>query len=128
MSYLNQWKRVCRKIEKESILFLQNPFYHNQLGRFTQLSNLKKNKNIKVISIVHDVNELRGSFDSKYFEIEFSQMLELADILIVHNERMKQWFLGFEKLVTLALGSYGIREPAFTCSDEEEYLGTFVGN
>lgn len=93
MSYLNQWKRVCRKIEKESILFLQNPFYHNQLGRFTQLSNLKKNKNIKVISIVHDVNELRGSFDSKYFEIEFSQMLELADILIVHNERMKQWFI-----------------------------------
>lgn len=93
LSYLNQWKRVCRKIEKESILFLQNPFYHNQLGRFTQLSNLKKNKNIKVISIVHDVNELRGSFDSKYFEIEFSQMLELADILIVHNERMKQWFI-----------------------------------
>lgn len=131
LSYLNQWKRVCRKIEKESILFLQNPFYHNQLGRFTQLSNLKKNKNIKVISIVHDVNELRGSFDSKYFEIEFSQMLELADVLIVHNENMKKWFIEYgvseDRLFVLEIFDYLTDKPLAVASSLEKVV-TVAGN
>lgn len=131
LSYLNQWKRVCRKIEKESILFLQNPFYHNQLGRFTQLSNLKKNKNIKVISIVHDVSELRGSFDSKYFEIEFSQMLELADVLIVHNENMKKWFIEYgvseDRLFVLEIFDYLTDKPLEVTSSFEKVV-TVAGN
>lgn len=131
LSYLNQWKRVCRKIEKESILFLQNPFYHNQLGRFTQLSNLKKNRNIKVISIVHDVNELRGSFDSKYFEIEFSQMLELADVLIVHNENMKKWFIEYgvseDRLFVLEIFDYLTDKPLAVASSLEKVV-TVAGN
>lgn len=131
LSYLNQWKRVCRKIEKESILFLQNPFYRNQLGRFTQLSNLKKNKNIKVISIVHDVSELRGSFDSKYFEIEFSQMLELADVLIVHNENMKKWFIEYgvseDRLFVLEIFDYLTDKPLAVASSLEKVV-TVAGN
>ncbi|HFI0078037.1 TPA: sugar transferase [Streptococcus suis] len=131
LSYLNQWKRVCQKIDSESILFLQNPFYHNQFGRFTQLMNLKKNKNIKVISLVHDVSELRGSFDSKYFEIEFSQMLELADVLIVHNENMKKWFIEYgvseDRLIVLEIFDYLTDKPLAVASSLEKVV-TVAGN
>ncbi|HFI0402121.1 TPA: sugar transferase [Streptococcus suis] len=131
LSYLNQWKKVCQKIDSESILFLQNPFYHNQLGRFTQLSNLKKNKNIKVISLVHDVSELRGSFDSKYFKTEFSQMLELADMLIVHNENMKKWFIEYgvseERVFVLEIFDY-LTEKTLTVASHFEKIVTIAGN
>lgn len=60
--------------------------------------------------MVHDVAELRGPKTDAYHKREFKRMMEIADVLIVHNDVMRDFFIkkGFDenRIVTLGIFDY----------------------
>lgn len=108
LKFFKDWLNVYAHIPNGSILILQNPFRIRQLGRYQILMRLKKEKNVKIISIIHDVELLR--YDTKFSRKEFQETLVIADQLIVHNDSMKQWFIeqGVSefKLISLEIFDY----------------------
>lgn len=111
IKYWQTWNNIYHQIEKNSILFIQAPFRYRQLNRDYTLKKLKNYKNIRIISLVHDVEELRSVFYNKYYQQEFQFMLEISDVIIVHNSDMKQFFLKNKgipehKLITLEIFDY----------------------
>lgn len=107
---VQDWERCYELIPENSILLLQHPFWQEQEKRNEILHRLKEEKHVRIISFVHDVEKLRGIFLSDYIRAEYDFMLQIADVLIVHNERMKTAFLkdGVEdkKIVTLNIFDY----------------------
>ena len=109
-TYFKNWQSAYKNIDKNSILLLQHPFRTHQVGREKYLKKLKKNKSVKIISLIHDVEELRQSIFNDYYREEFDFMMDVADIIIVHNETMKKFFMqkGFDRsnLITLNIFDY----------------------
>lgn len=110
IGYWHDWNAVYRAIEPKSIVLLQNPFHHKQLTREKTLRKLKNLKKVKFISLVHDVEELRKFRYNDYYKREFETMLEIADVLIVHNDWMAEFFkqhgVPEKKLVVLEIFDY----------------------
>lgn len=105
-----EWKYCYEHILPRSTLVLQHPYRAEQRVRVDTLRRLKADKNIRIISIVHDVEELRGAFQNEYMRSEFNFMLEMADVIVVHNRKMKQYFedigVKTDKLVCLEIFDY----------------------
>lgn len=114
IGYYVDWKRCCSEIEENSLVLLQHPFHYPQLTRMRSLRKLKE-KNVRFLCVVHDVEELRGFRYTPYYKEEFRQMLEIADVLIVHNEIMKSFFMkqGIQEkaLIDLKIFDYLQKEP-----------------
>lgn len=110
ISYYFDFKKAYKVIEENSIVLLQHPFIYPQLTREKTLLKLKSNKNVRFISVVHDVEELRADRYNEYFKNEFEFMLNITDVLIVHNDIMKQFFIGKgvspDKIITLKIFDY----------------------
>ena len=110
VGYFRDWGKAKTDIPEGAILLLQHPFHHNQLTREKALRFLKKQRHVKVISVVHDVEALRVYRDSSYYAREFGVMLDIADVIIVHNKVMRDWFIhsgvNEKKLVTLGIFDY----------------------
>ena len=104
------WENIYDSIDVNSVLLLQHPFGMRHMNRSRILRKLKKEKKIHIISVVHDVEALRKIFDNDYFKREFSLMIELADVLIVHNKRMAEYFskigIPLNKIVILDIFDY----------------------
>lgn len=109
-NYFKDWQNAYKCIENNSVLLLQHPFRTRQFGREKYLRRLKEKKSVKIISLIHDVEELRQSLFNDYYKNEFNFMLSLADIIIVHNESMMNFFVkkGFskDKLINLHVFDY----------------------
>ncbi|MBF0806142.1 MULTISPECIES: sugar transferase [unclassified Streptococcus] len=109
LSFLS-WTTLKYRVEDNAILIRQNPFHNRQLGRRSALKYLKEKKHTYMISLVHDVELIRHESHPENFQNEFDEMIEFADKLIVHNSKMKQWFLDYgvpeEKLVVLKIFDY----------------------
>lgn len=108
------WKHAYKLIENNSVVLLQHPFHYPQLERERILLKLKRKKNVRFISIVHDVEELRTLGKKKYHMHEFEFMTKIADVLIIHNDVMRDFFIkkGFDdrKMVTLGIFDYLMKE------------------
>ena len=108
--YCLDYKKALKQIEPGSIVLLQHPFHHKQINREKTLLELKNGKHVKFICVVHDVEELREYRDSDYYKKEFETMMTVADVIIVHNAKMLEWFVskGFpaDKLVNLEIFDY----------------------
>lgn len=122
IGYLKDWHQAWRCIEKESIVLLQHPFHYQQLTREKTLRKLKEQRNVKYICIVHDVEKLRGFRYNDYYAREFQMMLELMDVLIVHNDCMAAYFIELgvdpDRIIKLDIfdylqKNYKNSEPAF---------------
>lgn len=103
------WLKVRRTVVENSCILLQNPFYNRQLGRESTLLYLKKKKKCKIISVVHDVEVLRGKkWNGDNMAHEFEFMKENSDVIVVHNEKMLAEFikLGFEQSRLVPLGIF----------------------
>ena len=115
MGYYIDWNNCYQAITEGSVVLLQHPFHYPQLTREKLLYKLKKEKNVKFISVVHDVEALRAFRYNDYYKREFEVMLDIADVIIVHNQVMLDWFVGRgvprEKLVNLKLFDYLIDAP-----------------
>ncbi|NQJ71279.1 sugar transferase [Streptococcus suis] len=108
VKFLSDWRKVYKAIEPNSVLIIQNPFTIRQLGRYQVLKKLKIRKNVKILSLIHDVELLR--YDKPNSRNEFKETLAIADQLIVHNDSMKQWFIEHgvseSRLVSLEIFDY----------------------
>lgn len=73
-------------LEKGSILFFHWPL--GNVKKYSSLAvHLKKYKKLQLLCAVHDINSLRVQ---GHFSLEEADQLNLYDILIVHNEKMKK--------------------------------------
>lgn len=110
IAYLKEWAAIEKKIEPNSVVLLQEPFHYGQLTREKTLTRIKQ-KNVRFISVIHDVEELRKFRYNDYYREEFDFMLKTVDIFIVHNEKMKQFFL-----------NKGVAENRLVCLGIFDYL------
>lgn len=131
LNYSAEWSAAYRIIEPNSIVMLQNPFRSRQFLREWVLRKLKKKKNVKFVSLIHDVEELRQFLFSNYYKHEFEFMLEQSDVFIVHNENMADFFrkrgIPEEKLVILEIFDY-LQEVKNFCIPQFEKKIIVAGN
>ena len=86
-------------ISNHSLLLLQYPFCQKQDIRTQTLFRLKTEKHVHIIAFIHDVESLRKLFFDKSKKDDFDFTLQLADIFIVHNNKMLEYFtkLGIDR-------------------------------
>lgn len=110
IGFLMDWNKVYKRVNENSVVLLQHPFHYPQYTRENILYKLKERKNIKYISVVHDVEELRKFRYNDYYKHEFETMLAIADAIVVHNQKMAQYFIEQgvprRKLVVLEIFDY----------------------
>jgi hypothetical protein len=73
------------------------------------LTRLKEEKNVRMLSFVHDIERLRGNF-RPYLNHEYEFMLKNADVFIVHNDIMADYLVGQgierDRIVVLTIFDY----------------------
>lgn len=104
-----QWKKIYRQLVYNDTLLIQHPFLYRDIGRNYFLKKIK-NKNIKLILLVHDIEMIRNLFEKNQFKDEFHQMISVTDYFIIHNENMKKWLVDYgidsNKLIVLGIFDY----------------------
>lgn len=119
-------------IDKGSILFIQFPgkFFTGSMGFYFINENLKRNKNLKIIALVHDINSQRFGLNYQVGKLSNAEkrFFEMADVLIVLNSSMKSWLMDHgidgDKMVVFGLWDYRMCAPM--CNICEEGLGRMV--
>ena len=111
-----QRKRYARDVPGDSVVFAQFPTSLVGGGFNRPMTELvrrvKESKRQKVVSLVHDVECIRGKVDplSRPMSEDLRFWCETADVLIVHNRRMADWFqqngIPSDRLVPLELFDY----------------------
>lgn len=104
------WNYCFTTISNHSLLLLQYPFCQKQDIRTQTLFRLKTEKHVHIIAFIHDVESLRKLFFDKSKKDDFDFTLQLADIFIVHNNKMLEYFtkLGIDRnrLISLSIFDY----------------------
>ena len=78
------WIKVYLSVKKNSVVLLQKPFHHKQLLREKILNSLRFKKNCKIVSLLHDVDPLRGEkWLNNYIRSEFEYTMSASDYEIV---------------------------------------------
>lgn len=108
IGFFRDWRRCFCAIAPGSVVLLQHPFHYPQLTREKTLFRLKNKKQVKFICVIHDIEALRKFRDSDYYHREYRTMLALADVIVAHNEVMKDFVAasGFPKERVLSLGVF----------------------
>ena len=132
IGYYFDWNKCYKVIEPNAWVVLQHPFHYPQLTREGILTKLKEKKKVKYISVIHDVEELRQFMDNKaYYQQEFEFMLKITDVMIVHNEKMMEFFIqkgvDRKKLVNLEIFDYLQKNNAEKCITFAKTI-TIAGN
>ena len=109
------WENCYNRITDESILILQYPTWQNQAAREVTIKKLKKEKKVKVITFFHDIERLRSLYNDEVKEMEFDFFMDVTDVFIVHNERMRAYLetIGVlaRKVVCLEIFDYLVDAP-----------------
>lgn len=110
VNYFFDFNKIYKTIEENSFVLLQHPFHNKQLIRDSILFKLKKNKNVKYICFIHDVEKIRKALFDDYHKKEYETMKVLYDVVICHNETMMNYLVkdGFDesKIVILDVFDY----------------------
>lgn len=112
------------RMPKNSTVFLQYPvaFFNLQIRRAAKCNNT-------IITLIHDINSLRNLDDH-----EKIKALEDSDILIVHTERMREWWvsnMNYKRIIVLEVFDYlynfkfDIKVPEY---NKDRILIAFAGN
>lgn len=86
------WQKCYDMMPRESILLVQMPCRQLQSARHETIFRLRKEKDIKIISIIHDIESLRVQYNNEELQKEFIFMVDNSDFFIVHTHRMKDYF------------------------------------
>ena len=112
------------RIKKNSILFLQFPYVRGGVfGRRLFFRYARKLKKIKVITLIHDLNELRYENSEKEIKL-FDFAVSCSDLLVAHNENMCDYLsavrgISPQKIVSLGLFDYKASSPDSKISFEK---------
>ena len=79
-----QWRKIYHQLKPNDTLLIQHPFLYTDIGRNYFLKKFK-NKNIKLILLVHDIEIIRNLFQENHYDTEFHQMVPVTDYFIVHK-------------------------------------------
>lgn len=105
-SILNWLKAFC-EIKKDALVLIQYPYGCKRMA-LKALPIFQKYKNIKFILLLHDIDSLRGY--NKESSNSSEKILKMADSLICHNDKMKNYLLSQDipndKLYTLGIFDY----------------------
>ena len=110
------WKKIGQSMETGGVLLIQFPilnslFFNNLAAGI--LEKVKAKKNLKVIVLIHDLDSIRFPGEKEKQEKHEKIFWDLADVIIVHNYRMKEYLKkqGVKKpMVELGIFDY-ILEP-----------------
>lgn len=110
--------KFLRKVNVGDVVILPYPFEYQWFVLLTSyvfksLAKLKREKQIKVVYITHDLVSLRfPELDCEKIELP---LLEIADTIIVHNPTMINWLISknvpSEKLINLQIFDYLSPDP-----------------
>ncbi len=102
-----EWNNIEGMIPADGIVFLQHPIYQRQVRRYETLKKLK-NKGVRFVVFVHDYERLRGESYNDYMIREEDFIQDLADVIIIHNERMREMFIhyGYCENYLICLGMF----------------------
>lgn len=110
----SEWIKVCKEISEHSIVIIQYPMADSS-GGISRLIDLRNEKKIKVICVVHDIEILRRKHTNEYIS-QYNMLKDCADIWIVHNANMKKLLVeaGFaeERIVCLNIFDYLIENSS----------------
>jgi hypothetical protein len=110
------WKKALENLKPEDTIIIQFPLISQPLWAHHLLKKIKQ-KNVKIILIIHDVDILRkNSIKEKLkFNLEDRKIFELSDYIIAHNKKMiyklQEFGIDQKKMVNLEIFDYLI--PAF---------------
>lgn len=108
---INNWIRLTRSIEAESLVLLQYPHYPMKTAYLMKrmIPIIRKLKNVRFIFLIHDLNSLRETFGKAAIYSD-KYLLKQSDYLICHNDRMKEYLIlegiQSDKLIPLQLFDY----------------------
>lgn len=90
LRYWWDWHKCYNEITDNSTVLLQHPLH---VANSKVLKKLKSEKNVKYISVIIDIEELRKFYYNEFHKKEFELMLDIADVLIVHNNIMARYLI-----------------------------------
>lgn len=102
----SEWNRIYGEIVDNSTIFIQLPMVDISGGIY-KLIELRREKNIKIICIVHDIEILRRKITDEWVE-QYNMLRMCADVWIVHNIKMKEMLVskGFDESRIVCLGIF----------------------
>ena len=91
---LQNWIRLAREAEPGSLVLMQYPYFPLKTARLIRwmIPWAKKQKNLIFIFLIHDLNSLRGIYGKTCIYSDH-HLLQQADFLIAHNDRMKEYLV-----------------------------------
>ena len=136
--WIAQWFWYRLRLPRNSVLFIQYPgvFLSGRLSRRLITRNVKESRNMKIITLVHDLQWLR---EGRGWDVESGRrekgiefLKEVPDVVIVHNQRMCDYLklLGLEnsRLVNLDVFDYLTNHNAETMSEDPHDGVIVAGN
>lgn len=107
ISYSINLHKSLKKIPEDSILLVQVPILN--LARYSHQKLNHMNENRRIISIIHDVNDLRST-DMEDHNSSFYELLRRSSCVISHNQSMTEHLMKKgvkkEKIVNLQIFDY----------------------
>jgi len=98
------------KCESGSVVFLQYPriFLWSRLG-MNFIEWFVRSRKIRLITLIHDINELRGVANKKDWD-DLWRIVNISSVIIVHNKNMRDWYISKgvpkDKIVELGIFDY----------------------
>ncbi|HFI0529386.1 TPA: glycosyl transferase [Streptococcus suis] len=104
------WYKLLFAIKRDSVVLLQFPIKFLKFNSIFVLKILKKYKNIEIITLLHDLPELRMKGEEEKISPQNRSILQLSNVLIAHNSKMIEYLekKGFsrDKIINLEIFDY----------------------
>lgn len=118
-----EWLKVYISINRNDIVFYQHPMVSTPIVYYF-LKLLKRNKDIKLLVLIHDLYSLRAGENSTKAILKDEKILDLADVITCHNESMINEMIAMgrdgSKLIPLGIFDYLLDAEPETVPDLKE--------
>lgn len=127
---LSEWEYLFEILSEKAIIFIQFPSPIEIRFPREIILRMKREKHVRFICLVHDVNCLRNKERTQMRKEENRLIMEICDYFIIHNTSMQRYFesegIPREKLIVLKIFDYMCEETNVAKVFEKSV--TFAGN